>query len=137
MEKYSLKYTKSIVEVYHIYPFLLFFGTTRLRDYEATRNFGTTRLQDYKTTRLRDNETARPRDHETAGQQKNTGVLRHSQAFSVVRGCARLCEAAWRQSGADVVHRKRECHGIVPKRTARGTLLFGMCRRCAAITTSA
>ena len=44
--------------------------------------------------------------------------------------------AAWRQSGADVAHRKRERHGIVLKRTARGALLFGMCRRCAAITSS-
>ena len=35
---------------------------------------------------------------------------------------------------ADVVHRKRECYGIVPKRTARGALLFVMCRRCATIT---
>ena len=34
---------------------------------------------------------------------KNTGVLSHSQAFSVVRGSAWQCVAAWRESGADVV----------------------------------
>ena len=32
---------------------------------------------------------------------------------------------------ADVFYRKRECRGIVLKRTAHGTLLFGMGRRCA------
>ena len=53
----------------------------------CARMRGTTRLRDYKTTR----------------PQKNPGVLRHSQAFSAVRGCARQCEASWRQSGADVV----------------------------------
>ena len=37
------------------------------------------------TTRLRDYETTRP--------QKNPVVLSRSQSFSVVRGCARPCEA--------------------------------------------
>ena len=41
------------------------------------------------------------REHENTRTLKNPGVLRHSQAFSVVRGSARLCEAAWRESGAD------------------------------------
>ena len=36
---------------------------------------------------------------------------------------------------ADVFYRKREYRGIVLKRTAHGTLLFGIGRRCAAITT--
>ena len=35
---------------------------------------------------------------------------------------------------ADVFYRKRECRGIVLKRTAHGTLLFGIGRRCALIT---
>ena len=37
---------------------------------------------------------------------------------------------------ADVFYRKRECRGIVLKRTAHGTLLFGMGRRCAPIPPS-
>ena len=121
-------------------------GTTGPRDHGTTgrRDHGTTRLRDCGTTRLRDDGTTGPRDHgttrlrdsETARPMKNTGVLRRSQSFSVVCGSAEPCEAAWRESGADVVHRKREYHGIVLKRTARGTLLFGMCRRCAAITSS-
>ena len=108
-----------------------------------------------KTTGPRDCETTRLRDYGTTGLRDH-GKHRRSQAFSgvlsrarlceavrgcawlcvAVRGCAWQCEAAWRQSGADVVHRKREYHGIVLKRTARGTLLFGMYRRCAAITSS-
>ena len=80
----------------------------------------------------RDNETTGLRDDETPKKH------RHSQAFSVilsrawlcvaVRGCARQCEAAWRQSGVAVFYRKRECRGIVLKRTAHGTLLFGIGR---------
>ena len=88
----------------------------------------TTGLRDCETARQRDYETARLRDRETTELLKNSGVLRRSQAFSVVRGCAWLCVAAWRQSGADVFYRKRECRGIVLKRTAHGTLLFGIVR---------
>ncbi len=63
-------------------------GTTRPRDCETTglRDYETTGQRDYGTTRLRDYETTRLRDHRTTEKQKNTGVLRHSQAFSVVRG---------------------------------------------------
>ena len=55
---------------------------------------GTTELRDDGMTRLRDNETAGLRDHETTrlrdyGTTENTGILSRSQAFSVVRGCAR------------------------------------------------
>ena len=57
--------------------------TTRLRDYE------TARLRDCETARLRDHGTTRLRDCGTTRLLKNTGILRHSQAFSVVRGCAR------------------------------------------------
>ena len=65
------------------------------------------RPRDDETTGLQDHGTARPRDCGTARLLKNTGVLSHSQAFSVMRGCARLCEAAWRQSGAAVPPIKR------------------------------
>ena len=51
--------------------------------------------------RQRDHGTARLRDYGTTGHIKNAGVLRRSQAFSVVRGCAWLCVAAWRESGVD------------------------------------
>ena len=64
----------------------------------------TARPQDHETTGPRDHETTRLRDYETP---KNTGVLRRSQAFSVVLSSARLCEAAWRQSGAAVALIKR------------------------------
>ena len=43
--------------------------------------------------RLRDNGTTGLRDCETTGPLKNTGVLRRSQAFPVVRGSAWLCVA--------------------------------------------
>ncbi len=76
-------------------------GTTGRRDHETTRR------RDCGTTRLRDDETTRRRDRETAEKH------RRSQAFSVVlsragqcvavRGSARQCVAAWRESGADVV----------------------------------
>ena len=131
-------------------------GTTGRRDDETSgqRDCETTRRQDDKTARRRDdgttgrrddgtagrrdNETTGRRDDGTTGQRDNENPEKHrcSQAFSGVLSSARLCEAAWRQSGADVVHRKREYHGIVLKRTDRGTLLFGMCRRCATITSS-
>ena len=62
-------------------------GTTRLRD------DGTAGLRDDGTARRRDYETTRPRDHGTTRLLKNPGVLRRSQAFSAVRGCARQCEA--------------------------------------------
>ena len=113
-------------------------------DWERLRKTGKdweARQQDDETARPRDDETARPRDDGTARLRdretpENTGVLRCSQAFSAVRG------SAWRawQLGvrrvADVFYRKRECRGIVLKRTAHGTLLFGIGRRCATITTS-
>ena len=45
---------------------------------------------DDETTGLRDHETTRPRDNETAEKpshsQAFSGILRHSQAFSAVRG---------------------------------------------------
>ena len=107
-------------------------GTTGQRDHETTgrRDCETAGRRDDETTGLRDNGTARQRDHET------TRKHRHSQAFSGILSCAWQCVAAWCQSGVDVVHRKRKHHGIVLKRTARGALLFGMCRRCATITPS-
>ena len=69
--------------------------TTWQRDRENTRRRGceTTRRRDYETTRLRNCETTRLRDCGTTRLLKNTGILRHSQAFSVVRGCARQCAA--------------------------------------------
>ena len=96
-----------------------------------------------KTARQRDYGTTRQRDNGTTRLLKNTGILRRSQSFSVVRGCAWLCVAvrgsAWQlgvRRVADVFYRKRECRGIVLKRTAHGTLLFGIGRRCALITPS-
>ena len=123
-------------------------GTTGRRDYETAgrRDGGTTRRRDDETTGRRDCETTGrrdhgttgPRDHGTTGRRDNETAEkhRHSQAFSGILSCARQCVAAWRQSGADVFYRKRECRGIVLKRTAHGTLLFGIGRRCAAITSS-
>ena len=43
-------------------------------------------LRDDGITRPRDHETTGRRDNETTGLLKNTGVLRYSQSFSVVRG---------------------------------------------------
>ena len=85
--------------------------TERLRDHETTRprDHGTTRQRDNGTTRQRDNGTTGQRDNGTTGQRDNRktqafpGILRHSQSCVAVRGSAWLCEAAWRESGADVV----------------------------------
>ena len=77
--------------------------TTKRRDRE------TARPRDHETTGQRDHGTTGPRDYETTGLRDNRktqafpGVPRHSQSCVAARGCARLCEAAWRQSGADVV----------------------------------
>ena len=53
---------------------------------------GTARLRDNRTSGLRDLGTTRPRDYETAEKHRRSqafsGVLRRSQSFSVVRGCA-------------------------------------------------
>ena len=65
------------------------------------KRLGKTEMRNNETARPRDHGTARPRDNGTTGLLKNTVVLRHSQPFSVVRGCAWLCVAAWRESGAD------------------------------------
>ena len=110
--------------------------TTRLRDNGTTgpRDNETTRQRDNETTRLRDDGTTRRRDDGTTGRRddgtpkKKTGILRHSQAFPVVLSRAWQCVAVWRQSGVAVFYRKRECRGIVLKRTAHGTLLFGIGR---------
>ena len=75
-------------------------------DWEARqRDCGTTRRRDHGTTGLRDCGTTGQRDHGTTGQRDNGTTEKHrrSQAFSVVLSRARLREAAWRQSGADVV----------------------------------
>ena len=58
-----------------------------------TGNDWEARQQDHGTTRQRDNETTR--------HQKNTGVLRYSQAFLGIPRRAWQCVAAWRESGAD------------------------------------
>ena len=87
------------------------YETTRQRDNETTRQRDdeTTGPRDYETTRQRDNETTRQRYNGTTGQRDNRktqafpGILRHSQSCVAVRGSAWLCEAAWRESGADVV----------------------------------
>ena len=67
------------------------YGTTGPRDYETTRlrDCETTGRRDNETTRLRDYGTTGLRDYGTTGQQKNTGVLRRSQAFSVFLSRAR------------------------------------------------
>ena len=111
----------------------------RQRDYKTTRrrDNGTTGLRDDETsgqrddgtTRRRDNETTRQRDNETT---ENTGVLRRSQAFSDVRGCA------W-QLGVRVVQMWCQVEvwldggvlGVHPHSDERA-----WCRRCAAITSS-
>ena len=55
------------------------------------------RQQDYGTARLRDDETTGRRDYGTTKRHRRSqafsGILRHSQAFSVVRGCAWQCAA--------------------------------------------
>ncbi len=61
------------------------------------------RPRDHETAGPRDCGTAGPRDCETTRLRETLEKHRHSQAFSVVLSCAEPCEAAWRQSGADVV----------------------------------
>ena len=105
---------------------LLVQGGGKTRGWERPRGW------DDETTRLRDCGTTRPRDHGTTRPaEKNTGVLRHSQAFSVVRGCAwqlvvrvvqMWCQVeVWLDGGVLGVH---------PHSDERA-----WCRRCAAITT--
>ena len=97
-------------------------GTTGRRDDGTTgqRDNGTTRLRDDETARLRDCETTGRRDCETTGRrdcgttgrrddetaektQAFSGILRRSQAFSVVRGSALSSVIVWRQKGCRCV----------------------------------
>ena len=115
------------------------YETTRLRDYETTgrrddettgrRDDGTMGRWDYETTGLRDCETARlqkKRGHrpqypvvpKSRSPEKNTVVLRHSQSFSAVRGCAWQCVAAWRQKGAECYTRQKCRRWVVLRRTS-------------------
>ena len=108
-----------------------------------TRDCGTTRRRDDETTRQRDHETTGRRDDETA---KNPGVLSHSQAFSVVRGCARLCEVAWRQKGCRCGASQKRAPRDSTKTYSPWCFTFwdvpqmrpyhAKCRGCAAITPS-
>ena len=76
---------------------LLVQGGGKTRGWERPRGW------DDETTRLRDCGTTRPRDHGTTGLRDPLKKHRRSQAFPGVLSCAELCEAACRESGADVV----------------------------------
>ena len=102
-----------------------------------------TRLRNDETTERRDHGTARPRDCETTRPLKNTGVLRCSQSFSAVRGCARLREVVRgcaRHLGVRVVQMWCQVEvwldgGVLDVHPHSDERAW--CRRCAAITTSA